>query len=114
MEGEKGENGGEMVMIFQSNKARGFLLRTGFVYTFRTKKRKEMGRDWINEKRGGKKIANVFILKIKEINDIDDLERYVPQTGFDSLKEWKDEITNMNGGKLPDSGYLYLVQVRKI
>lgn len=101
-------------MAFQSSKARAFLLRTGFVYTFRKKKRKkEMGRDWISEKRGGKKIANVFILKIKEINDMDDLERYVPQTGFDSLKEWKDEITNMNGGKLPNSGYLYLVQIRK-
>ena len=97
-----------MVMIFQSKKALEFLLKNGFVYTLRLK-RKRTGRDWITDRRGGKKIADVNIefVSVIRANNINDLEKYVPYSGFKSLDEWLIEAFKLNGS-LP----LYLYKVK--
>ena len=50
-----------MVISFSVGEARKQLLEKGEVYTFRFKRRKRVGKDWSNLKRGTKKIAYVFI-----------------------------------------------------
>jgi hypothetical protein len=49
-----------MVMIFGVDRVREFLMRNGFVHTFRVHKHKE-GKDWISVGRGKPKIADVMI-----------------------------------------------------
>jgi len=87
-----------MVTICKSKKALEFLLTNGFVYTLR-KNKKKVGKDWITDKRGGKKIENVYIDFIKEITEenINELEKYVRYSGFSSVKEWLEEAKRLNG-----------------
>jgi len=104
-----------MVMIFSSKKALNFLQRHGLVFTVRCKKRKMKNaeqKDWITDKRGGKKIVDVVIEFWDEI-DRDNLEyvlqRYVDRSGFLTVSEWIGEIKRLNRGKLPKKLYLYRV-----
>ena len=82
------------------------------VYTFRWNKRKQTGKDWANEKRGGKKIADVFIDEPRLIESESDLALYVSQSGFKNVKEWLVAIFSM---RIPKEvryvfiGYLYKV-----
>ena len=78
-----------MVIIFSSHKARQHLLTTGQVYTVRTKKRKEEpfkpSKDWLTDRRGGRKIADVLVeywLPIKRESLELLLQRYVKKSGF--------------------------------
>jgi len=48
-------------MIFQSEKARRFLLDNGVVFTFRAKRRKKLREDRIADRRDGHKIADVLV-----------------------------------------------------
>jgi len=50
-----------LVMIFQSEKARRFLLDNGVVFTFRAKRRKKLREDRIADRRDGHKIADVLV-----------------------------------------------------
>jgi len=100
-----------MVISFSVEEARDQLMNTGTVYTFRWKKRKRTGKNWANEKRGGKKIADVFIDEPRLIETVSDLTLYVSQSGFNNVKAWLDVIMRMN---VPDDmygfiGYLYKV-----
>jgi len=99
-----------MVMIFQSEKARRFLLEKGFVFTFRAHRRKKVGRDWITARRGGRKIADVEV-KEEGIFNPSELKPYVRHSGFKSISEWIEEIRRLNGGKLPAIGWLYKVSL---
>ena len=56
-----------MVVIFQSEKARRFLLENGVVFTFRSKRRKKLGEDWITDRRGGHKIADALVEEEGEV-----------------------------------------------
>lgn len=100
-----------MVMIFEGEKARNFLLRNGAVYTFRVKRRKKVGKDWITDRRGGRKIAEVLIEEVGEFAPTG-LTPYVGLSGFNSLEEWTAEIRRLNDGKLPEKGWLYMVVLR--
>lgn len=108
-----------MVLIFKSSKALSRLLNHGCVYTLRAKKRKE-GKDWVTNKRGGKKLADVFVkyvgeVRIKESGSIvltergvRLLEEFVRRSGFWSEDEWLNEVRKLNG-TLPDRTHLYFV-----
>jgi len=108
-----------VVMLFKSHKALAYLLRHGYVYTIRAKKRPE-GKDWVTNKRGGKKIANVFVkyvgvVRIEETGSIvltkcgvRLLEEYVRKSGFWDEQEWLEEVRKLNG-TLPDKAHLYFV-----
>ena len=94
-------------MIFSSDRVREFLLKEGAVITFR-KDRKSAGIKWIKKDRLGKKICDVVVKEIGNFK-VDELESYVDGSSFSSLDEWKKEIKKMNDGKIPESGWLYLV-----
>jgi len=99
-----------MVMIFQSEKARSFLLENGFVYTFRVHRRKHTGKDWMTGKRGGRKIADVFIQEVGCFRPTW-LMPYTEYSGFDSYEEWQTEIVKLNKGVYPCKGWLYKVSL---
>jgi len=95
-------------MIFQSEKARRFLLENGVVFTFRAKRRKKLGEDWITDRRGGRKIADILVEEEGKFKP-QDLGLYVKYSGFSTLEEWIEEIKRLNGGRLPAEGRLYKV-----
>lgn len=107
-------------MLFMSPKPRRFLLENGMVYTVRAKKRKlrgeYIGHDWITDRRGGRKIADVIVEHWMPI-DKDSLEtvltHYVRWSGFLTVTEWINEIKKFNGGKLPRKLHLYRVTLIK-
>ena len=99
-------------MIFQSEKARRFLLENGVVFTFRAKRRKKLGRDWISDRRGGRKIANVLVEEEGKFKP-QELGLYVEYSGFSTLEEWIEEIRRLNRGKLPAEGWLYKIALLK-
>jgi len=85
-------------------------MNKGTVYTFRWNKRKRTGRNWANEKRGGKKIADINIEEVGEIHPLPILlAPYRPQSGFDCEWDWYDKILEMNHDDPDASGWLYKV-----
>ncbi|HDN17558.1 MAG TPA: hypothetical protein ENF41_00685 [Candidatus Bathyarchaeota archaeon] len=95
------------VMIFKSEKARDFLLRNGWVFTFRTEP-KELGPVWITDGRGRKKIANGRVVWRGGIH-IARLDTFLEGSGFSSEEEWLSEIRRLNGGVIPEHGWIHLV-----
>ena len=103
-----------MVIIFQSEKPRRFLLKNGVVFTFRLHRREPVGRDWMTDKRGGRKIADVEVEEVGYFNSLD-LDPYVAYSGFSSVEEWNEEIKRiLKWDKLPPKrwqGWLYEVSL---
>lgn len=98
-----------MVMQFSDVKVRQYLMDKGFVYTFRIRKRKQVGKNWASEGRCKPKFADIYITLVKPVNVLlDDLKPYVEESGFSSLGEWVDAITKVNT-VFSSKGYLYLV-----
>lgn len=101
-----------MVISFSDPQARAQLLgEAGIAHTFRIKRRhKPRGRDWVNEERLGKKIADVWIDE-EGNKSITQLLPHVATSGFDSLPQWKQAIQRMNKKKITKDtrGWLYFV-----
>lgn len=95
-------------MIFESEKARKHLLKYGVVFSFRKNRRKHIGKGWITDRRGGRKLADIFITEVEEIKP-SQLGEYVGSSGFLTYYDWIDEIKRLNRGTLPESGWLYCV-----
>ena len=100
------------VMSFSSEKALKCLLSRGFVFTFRKNKRKHVGEVWTNKGRGTPKVKNAFCQYLGYVFPYM-LAPYVRSSGFATLEEWHNEIKQLNGGILPNSGYLYEVTLEK-
>jgi len=109
-----------MVIVFSSSKPRKHLLENGQVYTVRTKKRKEKmfkpSKDWLTDRRGGRKIADVLVeywlpVRREELELL--LQRYVKKSGFLTVNEWIQEIKRLAKGKLPPVLHLYRVLLVK-
>ena len=100
-----------MVIIFSSSRAREQLLTKGKVYTFRRGKlRKKLGSDWAAARRGGHKIADIIInpiIHVKPNRFSGALRPLVDHSGFDSVREWLEEIYRINE-RLPE-GWIYRV-----
>jgi len=105
-----------MVISFSVEEARNQLLEKGVVYTYRWHRRAFFRKDkgeiedtWANSGRGTKKIADV---KIAEIGQMDygpeKLEQYLDKSGFNKLWEWQGRIMNMGIPGL-ENGWLYKV-----
>jgi len=103
-----------MPIQFVDDRARGHLLKHGQVYTFRTRKRKRVGRDWACEKRGSPKFADVRITFVREVKDalFGALKPYAKHSGFDYVADWVTAIMRLNPGDVTE-GFLYLVEVIK-
>jgi len=99
-----------MVMLFVVDNVRNFLLSKGYVYTFRTKKHRE-GKDWITDKRNGKKICNVEITFVRDINGSVGLMPYVSESGFSNHWDWVMAIQKFYPKMKNIQGYLYRVKV---
>jgi hypothetical protein len=90
-----------MVILFNVEKARDFLLKNGYVYTLRPKKRRE-GIEVLSYEGFGKKgVVNVSF--VKEVKDDKELYKFVNESGFYSIQEWRKEAG--------DSRFLYFVIV---
>ena len=100
-----------MVIYFKSRKALKHLLIHGFVYTLRSSYRKRYCR-WIEDKqyykcvvesvktsRYSKSVAKavVYMIGLVNINNRDELEKYVNHSGFSSVDEWINEYKRLNG-----------------
>jgi len=78
-----------MVIWFNVKKARDFLLKNGYVYTLRPKKRRE-GIDILSYGGFGKK-GVVYVIFVKEIKNDVELREFVKDSGFESVQEWRKE-----------------------
>ena len=119
-----------MVMIFAHPRVRAHLLEKGIVYSFRKNHpktadgvRKQIGDDWANAKRGGKKIADIHITPMQTLNLMNVssvLTRYAEESGFylghgrvdAAVDEWVKAIENLNSGYIP-TGWIYKVTTRE-
>jgi len=112
-----------MVFIFTSEKARNHLLREGFVYTLRARRRSiEFGEDWFTDKRSGRKIADVHVARVIDfpVNLKEGLiplkaflEAYVKHSGFASVDEWIDEFKRLNRPHRITHLWLYRVSLKQ-
>ncbi len=103
-----------MVIIFSSEKARAHLLEKGFVYTVRLKKRKQVGRDWMTDRRTGGKIRDVFTTYIGE-RTLSNLPPFASDSGFETVLPWWDEIQRLarRTVSVVKPLHLYRVQLRE-
>lgn len=88
-----------MVIWFNVEKARKFLLENGIVYTLRPKLRRE-GKEPLFYGGFGKK-GEVLVDFVGEVLDDADLKGYVDKSGFETIEEWR--------AKASESRYLYRV-----
>lgn len=106
-----------MVIIFSSPKALKQLLEKGEVYTLRTHKRKtRRKKDWVTDRRLGKKICDVEVELIAIIKQQSDLIPFVEKSGFEHLWDWVAEIRRLNPKDVAIqadiyAGYLYHVKI---
>ena len=109
-----------MVIGFSVKEAREQLLNKGTVYTFRWKRRaffaKEKGtieHTWANKGRGKPSIGNVQIEEVRETDvNLDDLDPYYPQSGFESSMDWQGKIMLMLPYPGCDDGWIYKVTLK--
>jgi hypothetical protein len=105
-----------MVIQFREDRARNHLLEKGVVYTYRTHKRERVGRDWVCVGRGGKKVADVSIELVREVEGtlFGALKPYARQSGYGRVADWVTAIVRMHGLKNAwERGYLYKVELVK-
>ena len=106
-----------MVLIMQSKPALKHLLEHGFVYTVRLRKRKkDETYDWVTDRRGGRKIADVYVCLVGGCGDNPEawklnLWAWVDHSGFPTVNDWINEILKLNHGKIGQA-WLYLVKLK--
>jgi len=100
-----------MVISFSIPEARTQLMTKGTVATFRWNRRKHIGRDWAQVKRGTEKIADVEIKEVGCFETIPDLVPYLSLSGFETIRDWRRAIvsTSKPSDYLRHCGWLYLV-----
>ena len=101
-------------VIFAHRIARGQLQSVGEVITYRAgADHRTTGRTHARWKRTGTKQLDVEITHLTRCNAVLDnriLAAARPLSGFESVREWKEAIKEMNGGTWPREGHLYHVQ----
>jgi len=109
-----------MVISFSVREAREQLLNHGIVYTYRWTRRtffrKELGEKestWANAKRGGKRIADVWIEEEGKMM-YSDLGPYVSESGFSDGDSWGRKILMMGNPHGELDGYLYKVTLQSM
>ncbi len=128
-----------MVMIFAHPRVRAHLLEKKIVYSYRKDHpktsdgvRKQIGDDWANAKRGGKKIADIHITPMETVEEdtlYQVLPKYARESGFyrhqrqagsawtppgktdSAVSSWVWAIEQLNKNK-PIRGWIYKVEIR--
>ena len=100
-----------MVISFSHDTAFEYFQKNGFVFTFRTSRRKRPNTStWMNRGRGEKKVADVHVREIGRVDptDVDNLKPMFRSSGFVTPQLWQRAIEEVNGS-LPNEGWVYLV-----
>lgn len=98
-------------IIFADETARAQLVDHGEVITVR-KTQRTTGDTWWRKTRTGPKEGDVRVTEIGEIDPrMPNLEPYRELSGFPTEEHWVAAIRELNG-ELPETGYLYRVEVR--
>ena len=96
-------------IIFSHETAREQLLEEGEVITFR-KSQRTTGDTHARWERTGKKKADVHVEAISKVTPhTDSLDPFRGRSGFETVADWQQAIINLNGGELPEAGWLYRV-----
>jgi hypothetical protein len=77
-----------MVIFFNVEKAREHLLREGFVYTLRRRRREGLDRARVGSYKNFTDLGEVKIKLIKKISSPEELQPFVLLAGFENLDEW--------------------------
>jgi hypothetical protein len=95
-------------IIFSDETARSQLVNHGEVVTFR-KSERTTGSTWWRETRNGEKQGDVTVELETHVdpNEKEELAPYADLSGFGSVAAWQDAIERLNGGDMPERGYLY-------
>ena len=105
-----------MVISLRVTQAREYLQSNGFVYTFRQRRRKHLGKDWANKGRGMKKEFDVII---EEVGAIDNenirggLRPYAEHSGFGTENRWLRAIIGLGHFQFEGEGWLYKVTLKR-
>jgi hypothetical protein len=93
-----------MVIFFNVEKAREHLLREGFVYTLRRRRREGFDRARVGSYKNFTDLGEVKIKLIKKISSPEELKPFVLLAGFDNLEEWLSHV-------LEGADHLYRVEL---
>jgi len=100
------------VIFFNSKGPREHLLKHGFVYTLRYPRREGKAKAVKGsfKRRYVEFLCYVYIKFVKKIESPEELESYVENSGFKTVREWVDEVKKYYGS----FSARYLYRVRKI
>ena len=78
-----------MVIYFRCPEALAFLLEHGMVYAFLKNRRKDGPNElWWYTEAGDKRMLDVLITAMGNIDSISDWDNYIDQSGFKSVEAW--------------------------
>ena len=100
-----------MVVIFEIEQVREFLLKHGSVWTVRDHPLK-LGMNWMTDKRRGKKIADIKVEDKGPIK-IENLVIFLGESGFESCEEWIETIKKLNKGTIPKNLWIHHVFLKE-
>jgi len=90
-----------------------YFMKEGEVYTFRLRRRLQTGKTWMNDRRGGPKIADVDIIELGEYR-VWDLRPFLDKSSFTTLAAWFMAIRELQGSMIVSMntrGWLYDVRL---
>ena len=102
-----------LVISFLNEGVLKYFLSEGEVYTFRLRRRLQTGNTWMNDRRGGLKIADVDVKEVGEFR-VWDLRPFVDKSSFATLAAWYVAIRDLPGSRavsMDTRGWLYKVKL---
>lgn len=85
----------------------------GKIYTFRLYRRAQTGNTWMNDIRGGSKVADVDVRELGEYR-VWDLRPFLDKSSFRTLAAWWNAIQGLHGSRVVTKdtrGWLYEVKL---
>lgn len=85
----------------------------GKIYTFRLYRRSQTGNTWMNDIRGGSKVADVDVKEIGKFQ-VRDLRPFLDKSSFKTLAAWWNAIQTLSGSRvvtMNTRGWLYKVML---
>ena len=102
-----------LVISFSHRGAMEYLMSEGEIYTFRLYRRSQTGKTWMNDIRGGSKVADVDVKEVGEFQ-VRDLRPFLDKSSFKTLAAWWNAIQTLSGSRvvtMNTRGWLYKVML---
>ena len=102
-----------MAISFLNEGVLKYFMKEGEVYTFRLHRRLQTGKTWMNDRRGGPKIADVDVREVGEYR-VWDLRPFLDNSSFRTLASWFMAIRELQGSRIVSMntrGWLYKVKL---